>query len=404
MSNVIWHETKMTSNNTPSPLVASASSVYPSTVAAWKAFNGTTSDNQDAWASTSGVTDAYVILDYGKEYVIDRVKITSVNGAVTFGTKNFEVFGSNNNTEWTLLSSELNIPVWGKAEAREFIFNKKGNFRYLKLRTWGTYQTVENYVGIGDIQYGSDIDKKLAIKNYVTNKHYSMSDNTIIHLPDNSTKNMILHGIEQGKEIQLDVPFDKHTYINDKPVASVSGKVFTQDIGIINTLNIRENREEKSIVTTWHETKMTSNNTPTPLVASANSIYSSTYDAFMAFNGGANITGDGWAAAIGTTDAYLTLDYGSSREINCVKIQYMNNNDITFAPKNIIISCSSNDNDWKDIGNFTNLSFAQNEIKIFNLQSNISRFLRIRMSMSNGANYIAIGEITFGKRSEKEVK
>ncbi|OXS65739.1 hypothetical protein B1B04_24850 [Lysinibacillus sp. KCTC 33748] len=80
----------------------------------------------------------------------------------------------------------------------------------------------------------------LAIKNPTTDEHYSLAENTLIHIPDNSPKNMILHGIEQGKEIQLDVPFDKHRYFNDKPVDGASGKVFTHSIGKINTLNITE--------------------------------------------------------------------------------------------------------------------------------------------------------------------
>ncbi|WP_223553112.1 hypothetical protein [Lysinibacillus sphaericus] len=92
---------------------------------------------------------------------------------------------------------------------------------------------------IADINYSFN---RLAIKCPKTDEHYSLSDSTLIHMPDNSAKNMILHGIEQGKEIQLDVPFDKHRYFNDTPVANVSGKVFTHDIGIINTLNIKEVR------------------------------------------------------------------------------------------------------------------------------------------------------------------
>ncbi|MFJ7982414.1 hypothetical protein ACIQ1D_19310 [Lysinibacillus xylanilyticus] len=55
--------------------------------------------------------------------------------------------------------------------------------------------------------------KRLAIQDPIKNQYYSLSEKTLIHLPDTSDKNMILHGIEQGKEIQLDVPFDKVKFV-----------------------------------------------------------------------------------------------------------------------------------------------------------------------------------------------
>ncbi len=152
-----WYNTKMTSDTSPSPLVASSSSIYtPSTVASWKAFNGTTTDSQDAWASQNNVTDAYIVLDYGEKKAVDRVMLTSVNGTgtATFGAKNFEVSGSNDNSDWTLLHSELNIPQWGNSEKRMYSFGTRSEFRYYKLRTWGAYQPTLNYVAIGDILYG----------------------------------------------------------------------------------------------------------------------------------------------------------------------------------------------------------------------------------------------------------
>lgn len=65
----------------------------------------------------------------------------------------------------------------------------------------------------------------LAIKNQSTNKVYSLSANTLITLPSASPKNMILHGIEQGKEIQLDVGFTKINYVEESFVEGASGKI-----------------------------------------------------------------------------------------------------------------------------------------------------------------------------------
>lgn len=72
--------------------------------------------------------------------------------------------------------------------------------------------------------------KKTTLKNPTTNKNYSLSDNTLIHLPSTSIKNMILYGIEQGKEIQLDVPFDRMKYVQDTSEALGSSRIFRHEI------------------------------------------------------------------------------------------------------------------------------------------------------------------------------
>lgn len=57
--------------------------------------------------------------------------------------------------------------------------------------------------------------KKMTLKNPTTNKHHSLSDSTLISIPSSSHENIILHGIEQGKEIQLDVGFNKINYVEE---------------------------------------------------------------------------------------------------------------------------------------------------------------------------------------------
>lgn len=54
--------------------------------------------------------------------------------------------------------------------------------------------------------------RRMVLKNPTTNQHYSLAEKTLIPLPDASDKNMILHGIEASKEIQLDESFDKIVY------------------------------------------------------------------------------------------------------------------------------------------------------------------------------------------------
>ncbi len=100
-----------------------------------------------------------------------------------------------------------------------------------------------------DIDYNGYIVNKdfsfnrLIVKNPITNTHYSLSDSTLIHLPDNTTESIIEHGVEQGKFIQLDVPFNKKSYPINEGVTLGIGKVFEVGIGnkkeITNTF-IRE--------------------------------------------------------------------------------------------------------------------------------------------------------------------
>lgn len=71
------------------------------------------------------------------------------------------------------------------------------------------------------------MNKKMIVKNTTTNQHYSLSEKTIILLPSLSNENVILHGIETGKEVQLDVPFNKMKFVQDESEIVGEGRVFT---------------------------------------------------------------------------------------------------------------------------------------------------------------------------------
>lgn len=74
------------------------------------------------------------------------------------------------------------------------------------------------------------MNKKMIIKNPATNKYYSLAEKTLVPLPLLSNENMILHGIEAGKEVQLDISFNKMKYVQDTSEVLGSGKVFTHEI------------------------------------------------------------------------------------------------------------------------------------------------------------------------------
>lgn len=268
------------------------------------------------------------------------------------------------------------------------------------------FKFIPNDLPIGTKAYEGWLIKDYAVLQNTNNKkQYSLSDNTLIHLPDNTTEYIIEHGIEQGKFIQLDVPFDKHRYFNDTPVVNVNGKVFTHDIGMINTLSIKEFAKNKSFepIYTWIETKMTSNNAPSPFVVSSSSNFNDTYQAWKAFNGTLTNLEDSWVTADGITNGWIQINYNIPKKLNFVRISPRNYIDFnSSSPKNFNILGSNNgvdfyllaevkgQNDWK-----------QNTPKDFSFSNeNNYNIYRLEVLDNNGSTGIAVGEILYGYKRE----
>ncbi|MDD1502594.1 discoidin domain-containing protein [Lysinibacillus sp. CNPSo 3705] len=251
-------------------------------------------------------------------------------------------------------------------------------------------------------------NKKLLIRNNST--YYSLSENTLIHLSDNSIKNMILHGIEQGKEIQLDVPFDKHRYFNDTPVDGASGKVFTHDVGKINTLNIKEIRESKFVPTyNMIATSMTANNAPSPFVASVSSIHSDPYPAWRAFNGTVIDMADAWISSgsyvNGIGSEWIQIDYGESKFVNTLFLTHRAISTSSYSPKKIEI-LGSNDGKTFDVlhTDDSQIAWGVGERRIFTFNNTQAyRYYRLKILEIHGTqagSYVQIGEIQFGYKGE----
>lgn len=283
-----------------------------------------------------------------------------------------------------------------------------------------TNSTATNILDAVDLVLGSSIipyQDSLPIRKMVlqnpsnSTQYYSLSDNTLIHLPDNSHKNMILHGIEQGKEIQLNVPFTKHNYFNDTPIANVSGKVFTHDIGEINTLNIKEIRDNSSEpIFTWYNTNMTSDTAPSPLVASASSSYSADYLPFRAFDGSIELLPNGanstWLTANNVTTGWIQIDFGTNKKVNIFKIyprqNELANAGISATPKRFTLMGSNDGSNFNKIKEFENIVWNNLREKQFVLDSEVNyRFYKIDVMENNGSMlYVAIGELLFGYKRE----
>ncbi|WP_144787026.1 SPRY domain-containing protein [Lysinibacillus fusiformis] len=261
----------------------------------------------------------------------------------------------------------------------------------------------------GYSQYGKT--KRMTIKNPTTDELHSLSDNTLIHLPDNTTESIIEHGVEQGKFIQLDVPFDKHRYFNDTPVNGTSGKVFTHDVRIINTLSIKEFAKNEIFepIFTWYETKMNSDALPSPLKATASSYYVSnvpyTYFPFRAFDGNISDISTSNTSCWATdrdafVDSWLMLDFGELRKVNTVQLIPRNETWITQAAKEFKIESSIDGAVWNVVGNFDITDWQPLTSKKLDLSLSEGRYFRITHKSNNGGQYISWTEVKYGYKRE----
>lgn len=234
MAYLQWVETKMTGNTAPSPLVASSSPILNSNHQAYKVFNGTSVDYLDCWVTTKGTLNGWIQIDLGERKNITSVKITSVLNAMVYkpesSPKAFKILASNDGSQFEEIALFSNVTGWLINETREFNFTNNNKYRYYRVDVTENNGNVD-YLVIAELLFGESIPQNaLVLKNPTTNEHYSLSDNTLIPLPDSSTKNMILYGIEQGKEIQLDVPFNKHLFHVTTEESTANGRIFTTNI------------------------------------------------------------------------------------------------------------------------------------------------------------------------------
>lgn len=135
----------MTSNATPSPYVASASSVWSTVFPAWKAFSTLVSDNTNGWASASGTTSGWIQIDLGvgnekriTKYDIQKRYDDNANSC----PKSWTFLGSNNGSTWDTLDTRLNIMDWNSdattPDIKEFYITNKNSYRYYRLNVTST--------------------------------------------------------------------------------------------------------------------------------------------------------------------------------------------------------------------------------------------------------------------------
>lgn len=392
---------KMTSNTAPFGVV-SASSEFSTSYQAWIVF-GQTAKNA-YWSSKYREGSSWLSYEFPQAKRIIRYSILMESG-VAYAPFNwtFEGFDEASGT-WIVLDTRTEVSFVINIK-QLYDFNNDVFFKKYRINISKGSNT--DYTYISKMEMFEPLPEKRAIlQNPTTNQHYSLSDNTLIHLPDSTIESIIEHGVEQRRYIQLDTPFTKQRYFNDTPVASVNGKVFTHDIGKINTLSIKELREEGVVsivlpIDVWYETNMTSNTAPTPLVASASSTYTS-FTPYKAFNGTRGTTGnDSWMTSNSRT-GWIQIDFGKGVIANRVNISIVSN--LTAAPKNFNILGSKDGVNFVILGAFTNqTNWTANELREYSFNNNEKfSYYKVEILENNGhGTDVSIGEIQYGFKREE---
>lgn len=119
----------MTSNSAPAPYVASASTEFSSTFAAWKAFDGDTTTHGWIAAATTG----WLKLDWGSATLVLKYAVRGSFNNTTCSPKTWTFEGSNDNATWTVLDTQTNITSWTNNESKSYTLSTTGFYRYYRL-------------------------------------------------------------------------------------------------------------------------------------------------------------------------------------------------------------------------------------------------------------------------------
>ena len=142
----------MTSNTAPSGYVASASSEYSSTYAAWKAFNGTRVDASDCWATANGATAGTLTIQVPSALVVNKYSMVPQAAAwVDTAPKTWTFQGSNNSTDWTTLDTQTNIVGWQEDVKKLFICANTTGYIYYRINITANNGNT-SYTAIGELE------------------------------------------------------------------------------------------------------------------------------------------------------------------------------------------------------------------------------------------------------------
>lgn len=125
----------MTSNTTPAPYVASSSSEFSTNNKAYRAFDS--SITQPTFLLASGQQTGYLKLDFGANRLVSNFSLKANSSTMSTTTdympKDFEIYGSNDDINYTLLHSYSNEQSWAFTEERIYSLGGIFYYRYYRL-------------------------------------------------------------------------------------------------------------------------------------------------------------------------------------------------------------------------------------------------------------------------------
>ncbi|MFJ7648584.1 discoidin domain-containing protein [Lysinibacillus sp. NPDC097279] len=146
-----------------------------------------------------------------------------------------------------------------------------------------------------------------------------------------------------------------------------------------------------------YETKMTGSNVPAPFVASASTIYSTSYPAWLAFNGVITDSNNCWISLLNNiANQWVQIDYGKKTRVNQLEITGMGVN-ANSSPKDFEIQGSNDGFNFNTIKKFSGeTDWKLFEKRVYSFRASNYRFFRLYIYNNNGfANYIGVANLLY---------
>lgn len=156
ITDTVWHETNMTSNNSPSPLMASASSTHSTSGGAWQAFDNKTSTK---WMTVDkGGHGQWIEIDFGRSVYIDTIKLTARPDSYFYQipVKMFLKY-SEDRINWNESDRFLGVEATKPSDIQTHRINRiKGRFIRLVAEEARLGSNNQYDTGFGEIKYASN--------------------------------------------------------------------------------------------------------------------------------------------------------------------------------------------------------------------------------------------------------
>lgn len=162
------------------------------------------------------------------------------------------------------------------------------------------------------------------------------------------------------------------------------------------------NIEPKPFAYVSYLPEMTANNAPVPYVASADSIHSSPYQPYMAFNSKEGDAGYCWHS-LSATSHWLQIDYGAPKKINSFKMKGRKSYSQWYGqmPTSFKLQGSNDGTNFVDIKSFSDLSWGSSIEVEFMLDNPVEyRYYKLA-DMKSSSNFICFNKIEYAYNVKK---